>query len=105
MSNRIQGGTEANVEPGFTAVKDLLAGSVIVATSPELQQNFAQNDAWVAPYAQDYAYTLRKAGLPVAFVQPAEGTPAVYITMNLVAGAHRPEMIELAAATSLKALS
>jgi putative spermidine/putrescine transport system substrate-binding protein len=83
--NKAKGGDLTNVEPGFTAVKDLLGGAVIVATSPELQQNFAQNDAWVAPYAQDYAYTLRKAGLPVAFVQPAEGTPAVYITMNLVA--------------------
>lgn len=84
--NKAKGGDLTNVDPGFNAVKDLLAGSVIVSTSPEMQQNFAQNDAWVAPYAQDYAYTLRKAGLPIAFVQPAEGTPAVYITANLVAG-------------------
>ncbi|MGO4706214.1 ABC transporter substrate-binding protein [Microvirga sp. 2MCAF38] len=85
MMNKIKGGDIKNAEPGFEAVKGLLGGAVIVSTSPEMQQNFAQNDAWVAPYAQDYAYTLRKAGLPIEFVQGAEGTPAVYLTANLVA--------------------
>jgi putative spermidine/putrescine transport system substrate-binding protein len=85
MMNKVKGGDVSKPEPGFNAVKDLLGSAVIVSTSPEMQQNFAQNDAWVAPYAQDYAYTLRKAGLPIEFVQGAEGTPAVYLTANLVA--------------------
>lgn len=85
MMNKAKGGDLANVNPGFDSVKELLDGAAIVATSPELQQAFAQQDAWVAPYASDYAYTLRKAGLPVEFVQGAEGTPAVYLTINLVA--------------------
>jgi putative spermidine/putrescine transport system substrate-binding protein len=86
MMNKAKGGDLTNVDPGFEAVKALLGDAVIVTTSPELQQNFAQNDAWIAPYASDYAYTLRKAGLPVEFVQGAEGTPAVFLTANLVAG-------------------
>lgn len=90
MINKAKGGDLNNIQPGLDAVKSILPTSVIVATSPELQQNFAQNDAWLAPYAQDYAYTLRKAGLPIEFVQGAEGTPAVYITANLVA--NRPNM-------------
>ncbi|WP_210495278.1 ABC transporter substrate-binding protein [Microvirga antarctica] len=85
MLNKVKGGDIKNPEPGFTAVKALLDSAVVVSTSPELQQNFAQNDAWVAPYAQDYAYTLRKAGLPIEFVQGQEGTPGVYLTANLVA--------------------
>lgn len=85
MMNKVKGGDIKNPDPGFNAVKELLGSAVIVSTSPELQQNFAQNDAWIAPYAQDYAYTLRKAGLPIEFVQGAEGTPAVYLTANLVA--------------------
>lgn len=85
MMNKVKGGDLTKVDPGFDAVKTLLDSAVVVATSPEMQQNFAQNDAWVAPYAQDYAYTLRKAGLPIEFVQGAEGTPAVYLTANLVA--------------------
>ncbi len=86
MMNRVHGGDLQNIQPGLDAVRDLLDDAVVVSTSPEIQQNFAQNDAWVAPYAQDYGYTLRKAGLPIAFSQPEEGTPAVYITANVVAG-------------------
>jgi putative spermidine/putrescine transport system substrate-binding protein len=92
MMNKAKGGDLDNVDPGFEAVKALLADAVIVTTSPELQQNFAQNDAWIAPYASDYAYTLRKAGLPVEFVQGAEGTPAVYLTINMVANRPNQEL-------------
>ncbi|MDR3377003.1 MAG: ABC transporter substrate-binding protein [Ancalomicrobiaceae bacterium] len=87
MLNQVQGGDLNNIQPGLDAVKRLLAnGAVVVSKSPEIQQQFTQNEAWLAPYASDYAYTLRKAGLPAKFVQGAEGTPASYITVNLVAG-------------------
>lgn len=87
MLNKISGGDLANIQPGLAAVKKLLSqGAVVISKSPEIQQAFAQSDAWVAPYASDYAYTLRAANLPVKFVQGAEGTPASYITASLVAG-------------------
>jgi len=86
MINRISGGDLNNIQPGLDAVKKLLAnGAIVVNTSPEIQREFAQNGAGIAPYASDYAYTLTKAGLPVKFVQGAEGTPASFITVNLVA--------------------
>jgi putative spermidine/putrescine transport system substrate-binding protein len=86
MLNQVQGGDLNNIQPGLDTVKKLIDdGAVVVAKSPEIQQEFAQNDAWIAPYASDYAFTLRKAGLPAKFVQGAEGTPASYITANLVA--------------------
>ena len=43
-------------------------------------------DVWIAPYAQDYTHTLTKAGLPIKFLLPEEETPAVFITVNAVAG-------------------
>lgn len=87
MLNQVNGGDLDNIQPGLDAVKTLLDnGAIIVSTSPEIQQEFAQNDAWIAAYASDYAYTLRKAGLPTAFVQGSEGTPASLITANVVAG-------------------
>ena len=86
MLNQVEGGDLGNIQPGLDAVQKLLeAGAVVVTKSPEIQQEFAQNDAWIAPYASDYAFTLRAAGLPAKFVQGAEGTPASYITTNLVA--------------------
>src|SRR4051794_3242986 len=93
MLNQVKGGTLDNVQPGLDAVKALLkAGAVVVKTSPEIQQAFAQNDAWIAPYASDYAFTLKKAGMPAKFIQAKEGTPASFITANLVANRPNAEL-------------
>ena len=93
MLNQVQGGSLDDIQPGLDAVSKLLEnGAIVVTTSPEIQQEFAQNDAWLAAYASDYAYTLRKAGLPAKFVQGAEGTPASYITVNLVANRPNQEL-------------
>ena len=87
MLNQVAGGDLENIQPGLDAVKAMLEnGAFVVSKSPEIQQAFAQGGTVVAPYASDYAYTLRKAGLPIKFQQGAEGTPASYITANLVAG-------------------
>lgn len=70
MLNKVEGGDLSNIQPGLNAVKKLLdGGATIVSTSPEIQQEFAQNAAWLAAYASDYAYTLTKANLPVKFTQ------------------------------------
>jgi len=93
MLNQVQGGDLDNIQPGLDAIKTLIdGGAVVVSKSPEIQQEFAQNDAWIAPYASDYAFTLRNAGLPAKFVQGAEGTPASYITTNLVANRPNTEL-------------
>jgi putative spermidine/putrescine transport system substrate-binding protein len=88
MINKIKGGTTDNIQPGLDAIKTLVdqGGPVLVSTNPEILSEFSQNDAWLAGYGSDYAYTLKQAGLPIKFVQPAEGTPAEYVTVNLVAG-------------------
>lgn len=93
MLNKVMGGDLANLKPGLDAVKKMLdAGAIVVTKSPEIQQEFAQNNAWVAPYASDYAFTLKKAGLDAKFVQGSEGTPASYITANLVTGRPNTEL-------------
>lgn len=93
MINQVEGGTLDNIQPGLDAVVKLLdGGASMVSKSPEIQQQFAQNDAWIAPFSSDYAYTLRAAGLPVKFVQPVDGTPASYITANLVANRPNQEL-------------
>ncbi|WP_417264631.1 ABC transporter substrate-binding protein [Celeribacter sp.] len=86
MMNRVWGGDMDNWQPGIDKVSEILDDSVIITSSPEIQQNFAQNDAWIAPFAQDYAHVIRQSGLPIKFVVPEEGSSALYITMNPVAG-------------------
>lgn len=86
MMNRAAGGTMDNIGPGLAFVKGLLPHATLISKSPEIQQNFAQGNAWIAAYAQDYAFTLTKAGLPVKFIVPKEGAAFAPITINLVAG-------------------
>jgi putative spermidine/putrescine transport system substrate-binding protein len=86
MMNKVWGGSIDNPKPGLDKVKELLNRSTIISSSPEVQQNFAQNDTWVAPFSQDYAHIIRQSRLPVKFVMAEEGTPAVFFTANLVAG-------------------
>ena len=86
MMNKANGGTLENIGPGLGFVKKLLPHATLVSKSPEIQQNFAQGNAYIAAYAQDYAYTLTKAGLPVKFILPKEGAALAPITVNLVAG-------------------
>ena len=92
MMNKVEGGTLDDIKPGLAFVEKLLPTSTIVSKSPEIQQNFAQGNAWIAPYAQDYALTLIKAGLPVKFTQPEEGGVMAPITVNLVAGRPNREL-------------
>lgn len=92
MMNQVWGGTLDDTKPGLEKAGELLDRSVIISSSPEVQQNFAQNDAWLAPFAQDYAYTIRQSGLPVKFVIPKEGAAAVYFTANAVANRPNQEL-------------
>ncbi len=86
MLNQALGGTLDNVDPGFKALQSVIKDATVISRSPDIQLNFAQNDAWLAPYAQDYAYALRKAGVPAKFVPPQEGVAGSLITINAVAG-------------------
>jgi putative spermidine/putrescine transport system substrate-binding protein len=93
MMNQVAGGSLDDIQPGLDLVAEMLdGGAIVVSTSPEIMQEFAQNDAWVAPYSSDYAFVLQDAGLPIGFNQGAEGTPAVYITASLVAGRPNEEL-------------
>lgn len=93
MLNRIEGGSLDDIQPGLDAVEKLLEqGAVMISTSPELQAEFAQNDAWLAAYAADYASTLIAAGLDIEFILAEEGTPASFITASLVAGRDNVEL-------------
>lgn len=86
MLNQALGGTLDNVQPAFDALGKIVKDSTVISRSPDIQLNFVQNDAWLAPYAQDYAYALRRAGVPAKFVLPQEGVAASLITANAVAG-------------------
>ena len=94
--NDLRGGDLSDVQPGVDALSALATSgdAIVVATSADLQQAFSARDIWIAPYAQDYAETLRKAGLPVEFALP-EGAPGSFITANVVANRPNQELATL----------
>lgn len=88
------------IEDPSQAIADLAAlasagDAIVVPTSPDLQNAFAQRGTWLAPYAMDYAGTLQDAGLPVEFIVPEEGVTASLITANVVAGRDNIELATL----------
>ena len=86
MLNQALGGSLDDVDPGFKALESIIKDATVISRSPDIQLNFAQNDAWLAPYAHDYAFALRKAGVPARFALPQEGVAGSLITANAVAG-------------------
>ncbi|MDI2099314.1 ABC transporter substrate-binding protein [Ruicaihuangia caeni] len=86
--NQHEGGDLDDIQPGLDSLGALVdsGAAFVIKTSADMQQAFSARDVWIAPYAQDYAETLRKADLPVEFALPSEGAPASFITANVVAG-------------------
>ncbi|MBS7697448.1 MULTISPECIES: extracellular solute-binding protein [unclassified Chelatococcus] len=86
MINKVSGGDLNNIEPGLKTVEQILDKATLVSTTPELQASVAQGNCWLSAFSQDYIYVMSKAGLPVDFVKPEEGTAGSFLTANLVAG-------------------
>ena len=97
---RVADALGGGIDDTTQAIADLgaLASSgsaIVVPTSPDLQNAFAQRGTWIAPYAMDYAGTLQDAGLPVEFIAPEEGVTASLITANVVSGRENTELAKL----------
>lgn len=87
MLAKLGGGGEENVDAGFAATKEILAQQNTVFTwSSEMSNLFQLGDLWMAVNSSNLAPALRAKGLPIHFVWPAEGAPAVNSGMSLVKG-------------------
>ncbi len=98
MLAKSMGGSEKDIEPGFKALAQIAADATIFKAASEVPGLFAQGDAWIIPYDSTSAKRCKDAGLPVAFVPPAEGSPASYCTVCLAAKAPRLDLARAAAA-------
>ena len=88
MMARLHGGGEANIDPGFAETKTILAHKNTVFTwSSEMSNLLQLGDLWMAVNSSNLAQGLRAQGLPIRFVWPAEGSPAVNFGISLVKGA------------------
>ncbi|MCC7016659.1 MAG: extracellular solute-binding protein, partial [Rhodospirillales bacterium] len=77
---RAMGGGLDNIEPGFKALEQLAKHMTIFEQATELAQLFRDGNVWILPYDSSNAFRLANSGLPIKFVIPKEGSPAVLVT-------------------------
>jgi len=90
---RLHGGSEQTIDPGFEAIKKLKPSIVNIYKDPDgLSRLLTSGEAWIGPWYNDRFNQLKKAGAPVAFVQPKEGAVAIISTMSVPVGAPNPDL-------------
>lgn len=79
---KMNGGDENNIDPGFTAIEELMPNVVSIYNTPdEMSRLLTSGEAWIGPWYADRTGALKASGAPVAFVEPEEGAIAVISTM------------------------
>lgn len=93
MLAQLNGGGEANIEPGFAAFKDLMGSVSAVAPRPgALAALFERDEVAIGPLWNNTILTLREKGLPVDWVVPKEGAIVVMSVMNIVTNTKHPQL-------------
>ena len=94
MEARLNGGSESNIEPGFTAMKKLAPYAVNFDKTADVTNYFLQGQAVATVWGNSRTNTLRATGFPIAFVYPKEGAGALLATANLVKDAPNPALAQ-----------
>jgi len=91
MTNKMAGGTEANVTPGIDRVKTMGPNLLAVIDDSAAQQRLlAEGEVWAVPMLSSAAYKLIDEGVPAKFVIPCEGAPAGLDVISLVKNGPNP---------------
>lgn len=87
---KLNGGSETNIDPGFTALKKLKPHLASIYKTPdEAVQLLTSGEAWLGVAYSDRTSAAKASGAPIAFAQPKEGAIAVLSCMTIPAGTQR----------------
>ncbi|KJV09599.1 spermidine/putrescine ABC transporter substrate-binding protein [Elstera litoralis] len=105
MFNRIQGGTEKNVEPGFSKFRDIIGGNVLefIPSSAKISEMVQTGDAAIFPLTPTAVATLKEKGIPVEYAQPKEGSVVLMVAQCVIANNSEPALAQKLAAYLLSA--
>jgi putative spermidine/putrescine transport system substrate-binding protein len=91
MINKLGGGSENNVDPGFAAIKARLADLLAIVSSPaQVDELLQQKSAWITSNQVARTYVLKDSGIPVEIATVKEGLPLVELPLDAVKGAPHP---------------
>jgi putative spermidine/putrescine transport system substrate-binding protein len=105
MFNRIQGGNEANVEPGFGKFRDTIGKNVIefIPNSAKISEMVQTGEAALFPLTPTAVSTLKEKGIPVEYAQPKEGSVVLMVAQCVIANNTEAELAQKLAAYLLSA--
>jgi putative spermidine/putrescine transport system substrate-binding protein len=81
------GGSESNIDPGFKKTMEILPNlNKVHLWSSELSNLLQLGEVWLGTTGSNVGPALQKKGLPVKWIVPKEGSPAVGGGLSLVKG-------------------
>jgi putative spermidine/putrescine transport system substrate-binding protein len=91
--NRVAGGTESDMAPGFRKLQTLLPNLAAVSANFGAHGAlFQQGEIDIGVQNFNFAEQLKAKGVPIEFVRPSTGTPAWKTSMHVVQGALQPDL-------------
>lgn len=96
MFNRIQGGTEKNVEPGFAAWKTTIGPNVLeyIPSSAKLTEMIQTGEAAIAPLTPTAVAALQDKGIAIEYAQPKEGSVVLMVAECVIANNSEPVLAQ-----------
>jgi putative spermidine/putrescine transport system substrate-binding protein len=91
--NRLNGGTEADFEPAFKALRELLPNvGAIGANLGAYATLWQQEQIDIAPYNFNFVQTLKGKGVPIEFAIPESGPVGWFTSMHIATKATEPDL-------------
>ncbi len=96
MFNRIKGGTDKNVEPGFAAWKTSIGPNVLeyIPSSAKLTEMIQTGEAAIAPLTPTAVATLQEKGIAIEYAQPKEGSVVLMVAECVIANNSEPVLAQ-----------
>ncbi len=96
MVNRIQGGNDKNVEPGFKVWPTTIGPNVVeyIPSSAKLSEMVQTGEAALFPLTPTMVSTFKARGLPIEYVQPKEGSVVLMTAECVIAKNSEPELAQ-----------
>lgn len=94
MQARVNGGGEANIEPGFDVMTRKVAPNVLAwEPSPgKMAQMMQTGEAPLVVWGNGRVQSVADQGAPVEFVYPREGSPVIMVAACVTDGAPQPKL-------------
>jgi putative spermidine/putrescine transport system substrate-binding protein len=96
MFNRIKGGTEKNVEPGFNAWTTSIGPNVLeyIPSSAKLSEMVQNGEAAIFPLTPTSVAVQKAKGIPMEYAQPKEGSVLLMVAECVTANNDNPALAQ-----------